>query len=60
LNFCVAENTYIHIGDYLNHISCTSRQIKVDEDEEIKQLQFNEEYNNGHEDDRNEDEEDLD
>jgi hypothetical protein len=38
LNFYVAENTYVHIGDYLNHILCTSRQIKVDEDEEIKQL----------------------
>jgi len=28
----------------------------VDEDEQIKQLQFNEEDNDGHEDDKNEDE----
>jgi hypothetical protein len=34
----------------------TSRQIEVDEDEQIKQLQFNEEDNDGHEDDKNEDE----
>ena len=61
MNFYIAENTYVHISiSYLNHILCTSRQIEVDKDEQIKQLQFNEEDNDGHEDDKNEDEEDFD
>jgi hypothetical protein len=61
LNFYIAENTYVHVGiSYLNHILCTSRHIEVDEDEQIKQLQFNEEDNDGHEDDKNEDVEDFD
>jgi hypothetical protein len=52
--FHVTKNTYVHVDlEELNDILSTSKITEVDEDEEIKQLRFNEE------DDEKEDDEDF-
>jgi len=53
-NSYITKNTYINV-DELNVILSTSWYIDVDKDDEID-LEFNEEYDIGHEDDENEEE----
>ena len=52
---CIAKNTYVHVDiDELNDILSTNINTENDEDEGIKQLQFNKE-DDGHEDDKDSD-----
>jgi hypothetical protein len=53
-NSYITENTYINV-DELNVILSTSWYRDVDKDDDIN-LEFNEEYDIGHEDDENEEE----
>jgi hypothetical protein len=53
-NSYITENTYINV-DELNVILSTSWYRDVDKDDDID-LEFNEEYDIGHEDDENEEE----
>jgi len=55
-NFHVTKNTYVDVDvdvDEINIILCTSRYIEMDEDDEID-LDFNEEDDVRHDDDKNE------
>jgi len=53
-NSYITENTYINV-DELNVILSTNWYRDVDKDDDID-LEFNEEYDIGHEDDENEEE----
>jgi hypothetical protein len=53
-NSYITENTYINV-DELNVILSTNWYRDVDKDDDIN-LEFNEEYDIGHEDDENEEE----
>ena len=58
LNFYVAENIFINVDiEELNDVYGTSGHIKVDEDDDINEHQFNEDDYNGHDDDDDDDDE---
>ena len=58
-NFHVAKNNFIDVNaDELNNILRTSGYTKVNEDDDINELQFNEENYDGHDDDKIKEEKD--